>query len=503
MSKPFLSLLSLSLLLFASACLATSSEFDRLNQCQLDSINALEPDHRVESEAGLTETWNPNHPELKCAGVSLIRRTIDPNGLHLPSFSPSPQLIFIIQGKGVLGLSFPGCPETYEEPRSSQSRQESRQQQGDSHQKVRRFRKGDIIAIPSGIPYWTYNHGDEPLVAISLLDTSNIANQLDSTPRVFYLGGNPETEFPETQEEQQGRHRQKHSYPVGRRSGHHQQEEESEEQNEGNSVLSGFSSEFLAQTFNTEEDTAKRLRSPRDERSQIVRVEGGLRIIKPKGKEEEEKEQSHSHSHREEKEEEEEEEEDEEEKQRSEERKNGLEETICSAKIRENIADAARADLYNPRAGRISTANSLTLPVLRYLRLSAEYVRLYRNGIYAPHWNINANSLLYVIRGEGRVRIVNCQGNTVFDNKVRKGQLVVVPQNFVVAEQAGEEEGLEYVVFKTNDRAAVSHVQQVFRATPSEVLANAFGLRQRQVTELKLSGNRGPLVHPRSQSQSH
>ncbi|MCI16196.1 legumin B, partial [Trifolium medium] len=45
----------------------TRSEFDRFNQCQLNNINALEPDHRVESEAGLTETWNPNHPELQCA----------------------------------------------------------------------------------------------------------------------------------------------------------------------------------------------------------------------------------------------------------------------------------------------------------------------------------------------------------------------------------------------------------------------------------------------------
>jgi len=96
MRKFSLSLLSLSLLLFT--CLATRSEFERFNQCQLNNINALEPDHRVESEAGLTETWNPNHPELQCAGVSLIRRTIDPNGLHLPSYSPSPQLIFIIQG---------------------------------------------------------------------------------------------------------------------------------------------------------------------------------------------------------------------------------------------------------------------------------------------------------------------------------------------------------------------------------------------------------------------
>jgi hypothetical protein len=99
-------------------------------------------------------------------------------------------MVFLLYftGKGVLGLSVPGCPETFEELQSSQSRQGSRQQQQpqqrDSHQKIRRFYKGDIIAIPPGTPYWTYNHGNEPVVAISLLDTSNVVNQLDSTPRV-------------------------------------------------------------------------------------------------------------------------------------------------------------------------------------------------------------------------------------------------------------------------------------------------------------------------------
>ncbi|WJX12211.1 Legumin type B [Trifolium repens] len=592
MSKHFLSLLSFSLLLFTSFAIRSDrSEFDRFNQCQLDNINALEPDHRVESEAGLTETWNPNHPELQCTGVSLIKRTIDPNGLHLPSYSPSPQLIFIIQGKGVLGLSVPGCPETFEELQSSQSRQGSRQQpqQRDSHQKIRRFYKGDIIAIPAGIPYWTYNHGNEPLVAISLLDTSNDENQLDSTPRVFYLGGNPEAEFPETQEEQQGRHQQRHKerFPAGRRGGQHQQEQESEEQNDGNSVLSGFSSEFLAQALNTNEDVAKRLQSPRDKRNQIVRVEDGLRIISPEWQQEDEEEEERSrweedederspsrwekeqderrtrhgrkqrqgdesedekeedrrilrhhkqgedereeerypgrhHKHSEdereeerypgrhghdEKDEDEDEDEEYEPHRRSEqkrskgERENGLEETICSAKIRENIARPERADLYNPRAGCISTVNSLTLPILRRLRLSAEYVRLFRNGIYAPHWNINANSLMYVIRGQGRVRIVNNEGNAVFDDRVRKGQLLVVPQNFVVAQQAENEEGFEYVVFKTNDRASVSHVKQVFSATPAEVLANVFGLRLNEVTQIKSNWNRSPLVQPQSQSQ--
>jgi cytochrome P450 len=79
--------------------------------------------------------------------------------------------------------------------------------------------------------------------------------------------------------------------------------------------------------------------------------------------------------------------------------------------------------------------------------------------------------------------------------------LVVVPQNFVVAQQAGEEEAFEYIVFKTNDRASVSNVKQVFRATPAEVLANVFGLPQHEVSELKQGGNRDHLVHPQSQSQ--
>jgi hypothetical protein len=108
--------------------------------------------------------------------------------------------------------------------------------------------------------------------------------------------------------------------------------------------------------------------------------------------------------------------------------------------------------------------------------------------------------LATVIRGQGRVRIVNNQGNIVFDDRVRKGQLIVVPRNFVVAEQAVNEEGFEYVVFKTNDRASVSHVKLVFNATPAEVLANVFGLRLNEVTQIKSSWG-SPLVQPQSQSQ--
>lgn len=98
MAKPFftLSLSSLCIVLLASSCIAISSE--RFNECQLESLNALEPDHRVECDGGLIETWNSQHPELKCAGVTVSRRTLHRNALHSPSYSPYPQLILIVQG---------------------------------------------------------------------------------------------------------------------------------------------------------------------------------------------------------------------------------------------------------------------------------------------------------------------------------------------------------------------------------------------------------------------
>lgn len=97
-------------------------------------------------------------------------------------------------GEGALGISVPGCSETFEEPakprfrqghrrRSSHSHKQQQQLQ-DSHQKIRHFKEGDILAIPPGLPYWTYNYGDQQIVAVSLLDTSSSLNQLDSNPRV-------------------------------------------------------------------------------------------------------------------------------------------------------------------------------------------------------------------------------------------------------------------------------------------------------------------------------
>ena len=165
----------------------------------------------------------------------------------------------------------------------------------------------------------------------------------------------------------------------------------------------------MAEVFNVNEDTIRNLQGLKEDRSNIVRVKGRLQVARPPRSREErerlerqereqeredEREQSESrrggHGRgREEREQEERrrqerEEEREQERERRESQRggrgrggyNGIEETLCTLRLRENIHDPSRADIYNPHAGRISTLNSHNLPVLRWLQLSAEFGRL-------------------------------------------------------------------------------------------------------------------------------
>ena len=75
-----------------------------------------------------------------------------------------------------------------------------------------------------------------------------------------------------------------------------------------------------------------------------------------------------------------------------------------------------------------------------------------QNAIYTPHWNVNAHSVMYVLRGRARVQVVNHMGQKSFDGEVKQGQILTVPQNHAVVKQASSD-GFEWVSFKTNDNA--------------------------------------------------
>ena len=153
----------------------------------------------------------------------------------------------------------------------------------------------------------------------------------------------------------------------------------------------------MAEVFNVNEDTIRNLQGLKEDRSNIVRVKGSLQVARPP-RSREERERLERQEREQEREDEREQsesrrgghgrgrEEREQERERRESQRggrggggyNGIEETLCTLRLRENIHDPSRADIYNPHAGRISTLNSHNLPVLRWLQLSAEFGRLQR-----------------------------------------------------------------------------------------------------------------------------
>ncbi|CAK9187804.1 unnamed protein product [Ilex paraguariensis] len=415
------------------------------DQCRIQRLNAQEPNRRYESEAGTTEFWDRNDGEFGCAGLKAVRHVIQARGLLLPAYN----------SRGIQGTVLPGCAETYE-TRSQSSTGDREQRSTDRHQKVRRIQEGDILALPAGLSHWAYNDGELPLICVAIIDTGNEANQLDENYRKFFLAGSSEQE--------------------GGRGGQEGQSQRGEQQ-EFKSVFNGFDQELLADIFNVDSETARKLQGQDDQRGRIVRADR-FQVTIPEFDRQEEEERQHG---------------------RGSPNPNGLEEITCTLKLRYNLGSPRRADVYNPRGGRTSSVNSDKLPVLSLLRLSAKRGVLYKNAILAPHWNINAHSAMYVTRGSGRVQVVGDSGRSVFDGEVREGQLLVIPQNYAVLKKAGNE-GLEFVSFKTNDNAMsipLAGRLSALRAMPEEVLANSYDISREEARNLKYNRDElrvfGPL----------
>ncbi|WP_314169281.1 cupin domain-containing protein, partial [Brucella melitensis] len=442
-------------------------QWQQQNECQIRRINPQEPDRSIKSEAGVTEVWDENDDQFQCAGVAAVRHTIEQRGLLLPAYSNAPKLIYVDQGRGFHGAAFPGCPETYQSEEESQ--QEQRQGSRDQHQKVREIRRGDVIAIPAGVVDWFYNDAQSPLVLVQIFDTSSSDNQLDQNFRKFFLAGNPQRQV-QGQRGQQSRHLhqagEQHRGQQGQRSGN---------------IFQAIDEQFLAEAFNIDTDLARRIKSENDNRGIIVRVQQELEFLSPRFSQQERQSR----------------------REGGDDRYNGIEETFCTAKLKVNIDDPSRADVFNPRAGRLTTVNSFNLPILRQLQLSAQKGFLYRNALMTPHWNTNAHSVAYITRGSGQVQIVNENGESVFDGQVQQGQIITAPQGFAVIKRAGNE-GLEWVAFKTNDNAKINQIAgraSTIRAIPRDVLAHAFGVSREEAQRIKFSRREVSLFSPGNQSQ--
>ncbi|XAR48963.1 hypothetical protein NMG60_11031963, partial [Bertholletia excelsa] len=418
--------------------------------CSIQSLDALQPTRRIEAEAGVTEIWDPTHKQFQCAGVAAIRHVIQPRGLLLPSYTHASQLYYVVQGRGIQGTVLPGCPETYESGLTFKAEHDTKRRQ-DRHQKLREIRQGDIFALPAGLVHWAHNSGDLPLILVSIIDLGDDENHLDFYYRKFFLAGNPESRQQESRREREGQQ-------AGRHAGN---------------IFSGLDEQILADALNVDPETARKLQGQDDERGNIVRVERELELVSPRSREEEEERERGRDVNR-------------------------FGQNMCAMRLREVLGDPGRADVYNPDGGRISTLNGRNLPILNYMQLSAERGVLYKNAILAPQWNVNAHSIVYFLRGSGRVQVVGYTGKSVFDGQVREGQILVIPQNFALIKKASNQ-GLEWVAFKTNNDAVTTSVVgkvSAIRSFPVEILVNSFGISSEEARRLKYNREEVAMFSP-------
>uniref|UniRef100_A0ACD5VEH3 Uncharacterized protein n=1 Tax=Avena sativa TaxID=4498 RepID=A0ACD5VEH3_AVESA len=450
-----------------------SSRQGGLRGCSFDRLQAFEPLRQVRSQAGITEYFDEQNEQFRCTGVSVIRRVIEPQGLLLPQYHNTPGLVYILQGRGFTGLTLPGCPATFQQQfqpfEQAQFAQGQSQSQNikDEHQKVHRFKQGDIVALPAGIVHWCYNDGDAPIIAVYVFDVNNNANQLEPRQKEFLLAGNNKRE-----------------------------------QQFGQNIFSGFSVQLLSEALGISQQAAQRMQSQNDQRGEIIRVSQGLQFLKPIVSQQELVQQSYQPIQSQEGQstqyqvgqsaQYQEGQSTQYQTGQSWDRSfNGLEENFCSLEARQNIDNPKRADTYNPRAGRITRLYSKNFPILNLVQMSATRVNLYQNAVLSPFWNINAHSVVYMIQGHARVQVVNNHGQTVFNDILRRGQLLIIPQHYVVLKKA-EREGCQYISFKTNPNSMVSHIagkSSILRALPVDVLANAYRISRQEARNLK--NNRG------------
>ncbi|TVU18367.1 hypothetical protein EJB05_34458, partial [Eragrostis curvula] len=406
--------------------------------CSFDRLQPWEPLLKVQSEAGYVDYFNrygETNEQLRCAGVYPIRVVIDPRGLLLPRYTNVHALMYILQGRGVVGFSFPGCPSD-----STSTYQQCGGFRDDHNQQMHRFGEGDVVAMPAGAQRWMYNDGDQTVVAVYVFDISNSFNQLQPWPRKFMLAGS----FQKDQD--------------------HYSE----------TIFKGFSVEMLSETLGVSADVARKLQNQNDGRGEIVRVEHGLQLASCRPRRHASAQDEHVSFD---------------------------DESVCTMEVAHNIENPDLINFYSPGVGRITRLNNQKLPILNLIHMSATRVDLYQNASLSPFWNLNAHSVMYAIQGRARVQVVNNNGTCVFDGALRAGQLLVIPQNFVVAEKA-EDEGFQYISFKTNPNSLVSHIARmknsVFGTMPDQVIASSYGISREEATEMKSNNAFAPRYHQTS-----
>lgn len=276
-------------------------------------------------------------------------------------------------------------------------------------EKVVRLKEGDAIPLTFGMVSWWYNDGE------------------DSEFNVVFLGETSKAYTPS---------QFTYSFLTG-----------------ANSILRGFSPEFLSRAWNLDESSVAKLMNSQTGQV-IVKVKEGINIPKP-----------------------------------SEEDAEGL---VFHFKT-------APFDIDVKHGGRAITLTSMNLPSLGEIGLSGKIVELDSNAMCSPGYSKDAAvQVFYIVRGSGRVEIVGVDGGRVLEAKVVAGDLFVVPRFFVVSLIA-DDGGMEWFSVITSPKPMFSHLggkTSVLNILSPQLLQAAFNVSVDLVKDFKSKGNKDAIFFP-------
>ncbi|KAM7259537.1 hypothetical protein ACFE04_015278 [Oxalis oulophora] len=446
LSKVFLAFVLSLLVCGAFGYTRESQKSVQAQQCRLQRIRTSRPSEKIEAEGGTIQLWDENEEQFQCAGVAAMKIKMNPKTLTQPKYHSSPRLVYVKKGMGVMGVMFAGCPASYHSSQQTTSfRGMQWQSRNDEHQKIHRVRQGDLIAIPAGAAYWCHNDGHEDLVTVSIFNLNSQDNQLSQTLTTFFLAGGVSRKEMLEAEMQRGSQRILRN------------------------VFNGFDAEMLADVFDVSTNVIRSMQ--KDTRGPIVNVGEEMRMIRP----------------------------DEEVEREDEMPENGMEETYCNMKIKQNMDTRKESDVVVRRGGRMHLIDRQRLPILRFLGMSAERANLMPNAIIAPNWSMTNNRVVYVTRGSAHTQIVDNFGNTIMDETVKEGDMFVMPQFHAATAKAGSD-GYEWVTFKMSSQPMKSSLigyTSVLKAIPIDVLTNSYQkMSPREAQEIKWNRDQTMMFSP-------
>ncbi|XP_024541015.1 11S globulin seed storage protein 2 [Selaginella moellendorffii] len=161
--------------------------------------------------------------------------------------------------------------------------------------------------------------------------------------------------------------------------------------------------------------------------------------------------------------------------------------------------EEAKLDVDIKNGGRVSVVSSDSLPIFKHVSLGADLVKLDPHAMCSPGFSSDsAYQVTYIVRGSGRVQVVNQNGERVIDHMLEPGCLFIVPRFHVVSKRAGEN-GMEWFSIITTEKPVFSHLAGrtgVIKSLSPKTICAAFNVEDGVEKELRSRRTNDAIFFP-------